>query len=98
MCVKGSNRRLFIKLWVPAPILLKPLIISVVEAILNQPRFVGGMKLKTAIANCRCTSNCSNSTAKFRKGYKFSWPTVFLCKLGESNITLFGLASMMSII
>jgi len=55
--VKGSNRRLFIKLWVATSILLKPLIISVVEAILNQSCFVGGMKLKNVIANCRCTSD-----------------------------------------
>jgi len=57
VCVKGSNRRLFIKLWVASSSLLNPLIISVVEAVLNQSRFVGGTKLKNVNANCRCTSD-----------------------------------------
>lgn len=99
VCVKGSSRRLFMKLQVASFILLKPLTISVVEAILNQSRFFGSVKQETVtqIVAARQT-NCSHQTAKFRRGYKFSWLTVILCELGEANITIFGLASMMGII
>jgi len=57
VCVKGSSRRLFIKLWVASFILLKQLTISVFEAILNQSHSVGSMKLETVMANCRWTSD-----------------------------------------
>ena len=55
--MEASNGRQLIKLGVGSPILLKPLISTVVEAVVNQSRFSGCMNLKSVMANCRCTSD-----------------------------------------